>query len=163
MDIRLQSIAREDRRAVIDLFNHYVEHGFAAFAETPLPYGFFERFIDMTAGLPTLTAKNAVGELLAFGLLRPHSPWSTTSHVAEITYFVVPSQTRQGIGSRLLAELERQAKPCGIRIFLASISSLNEPSLAFHRKHGFTEVGRFKTICVKHGTPFDSVWMEKIL
>jgi L-amino acid N-acyltransferase YncA len=163
MDIRLQPISPDDRQAVIDLFNHYVEHGFAAFAEVPLPYAFFDRFMEATAGGPTLTAKDPAGTLLAFALLRPHSPWSTTAHVAEITYFVAPGCTRQGIGSRILAELERQAKARGIRIFLASISSLNEPSLAFHRKHGFTEVGRFKSICVKHGTPFDAVWMEKIL
>jgi len=63
----------------------------------------------------------------------------------------------------MLAELETRAREIGIRIFLAAISALNEGSLAFHRKHGFVEVGRLREICIKRGTPFDVVWMQKML
>jgi L-amino acid N-acyltransferase YncA len=31
------------------------------------------------------------------------------------------------------------------------------------RKHGFTEVGRFRQICIKNGIPFDTVWVQKML
>jgi len=51
----------------------------------------------------------------------------------------------------------------GIEILLANVSSLNEPSLRFHRKHGFTECGRLRRIAVKHNTPFDIVWVERDL
>jgi phosphinothricin acetyltransferase len=56
-----------------------------------------------------------------------------------------------------------EAKTMGIRIFLASISSLNEQSIQFHLKHGFVECGRFKGIGKKHGRTFDMIWMQKYL
>lgn len=163
MDIRLSPIAPADGREVVDLFNHYVQHGFAAFPEEPLPYPFFDRLMEAARGWPTVAARTSDGRFLGFALLRRHNPWPTSSHVAEITCFLSPEATRQGIGSRMLAELEARAKECGIRTILASIASLNEGSLAFHRKHGFVEVGRFRDVCVKRGVCFDAVWMQKTL
>jgi len=163
MDVQLAPLTPADGRAVIDLFNHYVAHSFAAFPEDPVPYPFFERLLEAGHGYPTVAAKTCDGRFVGFALLRPHSPWPTCSHVAEITYFVAPDAMRQGIGARMLGDLETRAQDHGIRTILAAISSLNETSLAFHRKHGFVEVGRFRDVCIKHGTPFDVVWMQKTL
>jgi L-amino acid N-acyltransferase YncA len=46
---------------------------------------------------------------------------------------------------------------------MASISSLNTQSLAFSRKLGFEEVGRFRRIGEEHGREFDVVYMQKWL
>jgi len=163
MDAHLSLITPADARSVIDLFNHYAMHSFAAFPENPLPHAFFDRFLEMARGLPTVAAKDAEGRLRGFALLRPYIPWPTSSYVAEIAYFVAPDSTGQGIGTKMLADLETQAKTHGIKTILASIASLNEMSLAFHRKHGFAEVGRFRNVVIKRGTPFDTVWMQKDL
>jgi L-amino acid N-acyltransferase YncA len=163
MEIQLSPITPADRPALLDLFNYYVEHGFAAFAEQPLPPAFIDRLLDLAKGYPALTLKDRAGRLLGFGLLRPHNPLSTFAHTAEITYFLAPDCTRQGFGTRLLRELERGAREKGIRTILAGISSLNDASLAFHHKHGFVEVGRFRQVGIKKGTPFDVVWMQKML
>jgi len=163
MDIHLSPISPDDRDAVVDLFNHYVADGFAAFPEDPLPPVIFDKLLEATAGRPTVTAKDSEGKLLAFGLLRPHGAFPTAAHVAEITYFVAPEHTGQGIGAQLLADLEARGKEQGVRTILAPISSLNEGSLAFHAKHGFVEAGRFRDACIKNGTSFDVVWMQKML
>ena len=106
MDIRLSPISPDDAEPIVELFNHYVRHGFAAFAEQPLPVAFFAKLLESAAGRPTVAAKDAEGRLLGFGLLRPHGPFATTAHVAEITYFVAPDCTGQGIGSRMLREFK---------------------------------------------------------
>jgi phosphinothricin acetyltransferase len=162
MDVHLMPLMPADRQAVVDLFNYYVEHGFAAFHQ-PLPPVFADRLLELARGYPTVAAKDPSGRLLGFGLLRPHNPLSTFAHVAEITYFLAPDRTRQGLGTRILHELERGAREKGLRTLLAAISSLNEASLAFHRKHGFVQVGRFRQVCVKKGTTFDVIWMQKML
>lgn len=163
MDIQLSPITPADGRDVVDLFNHYVLNSFAAFPEEPMPYPFFDRLMEAARGWPTLAARSLDGRFLGFALLRRHNPWPTSAHVAEITYFIAPDATGRGIGSKMLAELEARAKDHGIRTILASIASLNEGSLAFHRRHGFVEVGRFRNVCIKRGTPFDAVWMQKTL
>jgi len=163
MELRLEPISPGDRDAVVDLFNYYIENSFAAFPEQPVPCAFFDRLLQSTAGRPTVVAKEPNGRLLGFGLLRPYSPFATSAHVAEITYFVAPDCIRRRIGSRMLDRLLDRAKDQGISTILAPISSLNDNSIAFHRKHGFEEVGRFRGVCIKNGTPFDVVWMQKTL
>jgi phosphinothricin acetyltransferase len=162
-DIQLSPITPADRPAMLDLFNYYVGHGFAAFPEQPLPLAFIDRLLDLAKGYPALAVKDRAGRLLGFGLLRPHNPLPTFAHTAEITCFLAPDCTRQGLGTRLWQELERQATEKGIRTILAGISSLNDGSLAFHRRHGFVEAGRFRQIAIKKGTAFDVVWMQKML
>jgi len=163
MDIRLTPITPADRQPMLDLFNYYVRHGFAAFAEQPLPLAFIDRLLDLAKGYPALVAKDPAGRLLGFGLLRPHNPLPTFAHTAEITCFLAPDHTRQGLGTRFLQTLEAEAREKGIRTILAGISSRNEGSLAFHRQHGFVEVGRFRRVCRKNGTLFDVIWMQKML
>jgi len=55
------------------------------------------------------------------------------------------------------------AKAQNIDRILASISSRNPESLAFHRRHGFEDCGRFPQVGHKHGEEFDVVWMSKRL
>jgi phosphinothricin acetyltransferase len=163
MDIRLSPITPADRAAVVELFNYYVEHGFAAFAEQPMSLTFADRLLELARGYPTVGAKDPAGRLRGFGLLRPHNPLSTFSHTAEVTVFLAADCTRQGLGTRILEELERGGRARGIHTILAGVSSLNEGSLAFHRKHGFVEAGRFREVCIKKGTAFDVIWMQKML
>jgi L-amino acid N-acyltransferase YncA len=163
MDIHLTPLTAADRQAMVDLFNYYVEHGFAAFPEQPVSPIFADRLLELARGYPTVAAKDSSGRLVGFGLLRPHNPLPTFAHTAEITYFLAPDHTRQGLGTRLLHELEQEARAQGLRTLLAAISSLNEPSLAFHRKHGFVQVGRFRQVATKNGTTFDVIWMQKML
>lgn len=163
MEVQLDPISPADREAIIDLFNHYVTNSFAAFPDRKVNYAFFDLLTEAAGDYPALAARDASGRLIGFGLLRPHHPLPAFAHVADATYFLAPDSTRQGIGSRILGELERQARARGITTLLASICSLNEPSIAFHLKHGFIEAGRFRQIGRKMGQLFDVVWMQKML
>jgi len=49
----------------------------------------------------------------------------------------------------------------GMINFIAHLSSKNEQSIQFHKKHGFTECGRLKDIGIKFGQLFDIVWVQK--
>jgi phosphinothricin acetyltransferase len=59
--------------------------------------------------------------------------------------------------------MAREANVKGITVLLASISSKNPASLAFHEKHGFVECGRLHNTGFKFNERFDVVWMEKDL
>jgi phosphinothricin acetyltransferase len=119
--------------------------------------------MSMSQGYPFLVAKDGEGKVLGFGLLRPHNPMPAFSRTAEITYFIAPDHTRKGIGGKMLDRLLAEAREMGITSILASISSLNPGSLAFHEKHGFRECGRFVGIGRKKGREFDVVWMQRMV
>ena len=162
MSCTIRPLRDEDRSAVREIFNHYVVHGTAAYTEDPVSGEFTER---MTAaaldGGAWVAEKEAT--VVGFALLRPYSSHSTFSHTAVVTYFIAPQSTRSGIGSLLLARLVEGARSHGVETILAHISSDNAPSLAFHRRHGFVECGRFRSIGRKRGRTFDVVWMQRML
>jgi len=162
-DCMFAPITLSDQRSVIDLFNYYIENSFAAFPEESVPYEFFGLFMNACREYPTVAAKDVSGVLLGFGMLHAHSPMPAFSQTAEITYFIAPHMTGRGLGSLMLAHLEAEGKKQGISCILAHISSLNEGSIRFHQKNGFTVCGRFRRVGKKNGVVFDTVWMQKQL
>lgn len=161
-EITLEQIAESDREQLIDIFNYYIENSFAAYPEKKVPYEFFDIILGMCKDYPSVAVKNKKGNLIGFGMLRPHNPMPAFKHTAEITYFISPGMTGRGIGSKLLEYLENKASSCSISCILASISSLNDGSIRFHSNHGFTECGRFRKVACKKDVYFDTVWMQKL-
>lgn len=163
MNSTLQPLAEEHRQSVIDIYNHYVDHGFASYREIRIPYEAFDRFLAMSKGFPAYVSISEEGQVEGFAFLHAWHPSECFTRIAEVTYFLHPDATRKGIGSRLLKRMIEEAAVMKVDRILASISSRNPESLAFHRKYGFEECGRFSGIGTKHGQDFDVVWMMKRL
>jgi L-amino acid N-acyltransferase YncA len=162
-EITFNPISEFEREEIIDLFNHYIEHSFAAYPEQKVPYEFFTFFLETSRNYPSVVARLPDGNVAGFGLLRAHNPIPSFRHTAEITYFIQPGLTGNGLGSRILARLESEGKLKGITTILASISSLNKGSIRFHEQHGFTPCGRFVNVGMKRGVTFDTIWMQKFI
>lgn len=160
-DFHLEPMSDSHGRAVIDIYNHFITHGMAAYPDQPVPHEFFGRFQQMTQGYPSYVAVTSAGQVIGFGFLRPLHPASTLRRTAEVTYFLSREFTRQGIGTALLNRLVEEAASRGIDSLVASISSQNEQSISFHRKNGFQECGRFARAGRKNGQDFDIVWMQR--
>lgn len=163
MKYSINPVANEDREAIMDIFNYYVENSFAAYPENKLPYQAFDLFLQMSKGFPSGSIRDRGGRVVGFGMFHSHNPMPTFSHTAEVSYFVHPDHTGNGLGKMLLDFLEKGAIENGITNILANISSLNAGSIRFHQRNGFTECGRFKKVGRKNGQEFDTVWMQKML
>jgi L-amino acid N-acyltransferase YncA len=163
MDIKVRPLTRQYQKDVIDIFNYYIENSFAAYPENRVPYDFFEILLRMCDGYPAIIAEDENGNILGFGMLRAYNPLPTFSQTAEISYFLKAGLTGKGIGKTIFDSLVQEGRKKGITSILANISSLNEGSLNFHKKNGFTECGRFKNICKKNGKQFDIIYTQKIL
>ena len=163
MDYSLETMSASHRQPVIDIFNHFIRHSHAAFLTEPVDDSFFDHFLKMSRGYPAVVVKDAAQQVVGFAFLRPHHTADTLRRATEITYFILPEHTRQGLGSAILELFMEQAGPMGIDTFLAAISTKNEESLRFHLKNGFREAGRFAKIGRKFGEDFDVVWLQKHL
>ncbi len=163
MSHSVRPMSPDDRYPIMDIFNHYVENSFAAYPEIRLPYQAYDMFLQMSEGYPRGTVVDQDGRIVGFGMLRTYHPMPVFSKTSEITYFLDPGHTGKGLGKELLDYLERGGREMGLTTILASISTLNPGSIAFHRKNGFSECGRFLGVGVKKGHVFDVVWMQKIL
>jgi len=163
MGYRFESMKPDHRKPVIDIYNHYIEKSWAAYPDEPVGYALFDRFLDMTRGYPSLVVQTDSGDVVGFAFLRAFLPAATFRRTVEITYFILPEHTHQGLGGKILECFERDAEESGVDNLLASISSRNPLSLDFHRKHGFVECGRLRSVGRKFGEDFDVVWMQKII
>jgi len=159
----VEPLQRADAGGMLEIFNHYIADGFAAYPEEPLALDAMQHLLDDCADHPRLAARDEAGRLVGFAFLRPYAAYATFSRTALVTYFIASEHTGRGLGTRMLARLEREARDVGIGTMLAHVSSENPGSLAFHTRHGFVECGRFLRIGVKKGRAFDVVWFQKSL
>ncbi|MGP8173826.1 MAG: N-acetyltransferase family protein [Terracidiphilus sp.] len=163
MTYELTALAEADRAAVAAIFNHFVEHSFAAYPDEPVGNEFLDRVLVLSKGYPAVSVKTDAGEVVGFGFLRAFHAASTFRRTAEIAYFLMPEHTGRGLGERMLTHFIAEARALGIDNLLASVSSLNEQSLRFHAKAGFECCGRFPAVGRKSGRDFDVVWFQKRL
>jgi phosphinothricin acetyltransferase len=163
MRIALEPITLDDREDIIDIFNFYTENSFAAYTATPLSYEMFDAFMQFSWGYPTVTAKDGIDRVIGFGMLRPYSSIPAFSCTAELTCFLRNGYTGKGIGKIILDHLIAEGRAMGITSILASISSMNDGSIRFHTKNGFSECGRLKAIGEKRGVRFDVVYCQKMI
>jgi L-amino acid N-acyltransferase YncA len=162
MDYTIVPLSERHCQGVIEIFNFYITESHAAFPDKPVTEAFFRRFLEMSRGYPTAAAM--AGDIVAgFGFLRPFHWAATFSHTAEITYFLRPEHTRRGLGTTLLELLCQQAYHQGLQVIIASLSSRNQASLAFHLKNGFEFCGSLKQVGKKFGQHFDVVLLQKHL
>jgi phosphinothricin acetyltransferase len=163
MNYELATLAEAHRAAVAAIFNHFVQHSFAAYPEELVGDEFLDRVLALSKGYPALSVKTDAGEVVGFGFLRAYHSAATFHRTAELAYFLLPEHTRRGLGRRMLEHFIQEARALGIDNLLASVSSLNEQSLHFHARAGFERCGRFPAVGRKSGRDFDVIWFQKRL
>jgi L-amino acid N-acyltransferase YncA len=163
MEYRFRPIQETDRGPLADIFNYYIENSYAAYRENIINTSFLEKLEKIASGYPLYTIETDKGEIAGFGMIHPYHPAESLSRAGELSYFLAPAHTGQGLGTRLLQRLIEDARKMGIDTLLASVSSRNEQSLNFHRKNGFVECGRFRRVGRKWDEDFDVVWMQKFI
>lgn len=160
---RLVPFVEEDAAEALRIFNEHVASGLAAYPEEPVPETFIVGLLRSAAGYPALAAEDAEGRFVGFGLLRPYSPVPAFAGTAVTSIFLSSAHPGRGVGSAILRALLGKAKEKGITKVLAHVSSRNPRSVAFHRKHGFVECGRFPGVGRKWDQTFDVIWTVKDL
>jgi L-amino acid N-acyltransferase YncA len=101
-----------------------------------------------------------ISRLMAWGTVSLFKTACTFHKIVENSVYIHPEFQRQGLGSKLLAELVRRAREAGFGSVIAVISSDQEASLALHSAAGFQEVGRFHQVGYKFDGYLDVVYLQ---
>jgi phosphinothricin acetyltransferase len=96
-------------------------------------------------------------------LNRYHPEFDTSSGVADVKCFLGLGVQRKGIGTMLLAELERHARHNNFHKLVARAFPTNRGSRRLLRKFGFRVVGVHKRDAVIDGDYIDVMILEKLL
>ncbi len=163
MQYSIVPMEEKHKPGVVAVFNYYIQNSFAAFPSRPLPEQMLDKFVDIAKAYPAVSVLDETGKVVGFAMLRPYYFEDSMKRTGEISYFLMPEATGQGIGSMILKQFIERAKLMGIDNILACISSRNIESINFHKKHGFEQVGMFKRVGRKFDQDFDIVWMQKMI
>ncbi|MGN7611504.1 GNAT family N-acetyltransferase [Magnetococcales bacterium HHB-1] len=162
MKISFQKIAEKHAKDIIDILNYYIKNSFSAIRDDTVGYEYFQSLNYVIKSYPTIVALHHE-EIIGFGFLHAFHPANTVSKTAMITYFIKPEFTGHGIGSTMLDKLCAMGQKQGITNIIAQVVSLNEKSIAFHKKHGFKICGQFEHVGHKHGRNFSITLLQKQL
>ncbi|MGR3467625.1 MAG: GNAT family N-acetyltransferase [Shimia sp.] len=113
--------------------------------------------------LPRVLLVARAEDVLGFATLGPFRSGPGYRHSVEHTLYVSEAARGRGIGVALLCAVEAEARAMGAHVMVGGISSGNPRSVAFHRREGFTEVGRMPEVGRKFGQWFDLVLVQKVL
>ncbi len=151
-----------DKEKVRNIFNFFIKNSFAAYPDTEFDESEFEPIMGTSPDLPKLVILYE-NRIVGFAFVNRYHRAETFNKAAVCGYFILPDFTGKGVGKIILEALEEECSTLGIKSLLVHISSRNTGSIRFHRKHGFTECGRFQNIGTKFGEDFDIIWMQKFI
>ena len=155
----IRDAAAADLPAINAIYNHYVLNSTCTYQIEPESAGARAAwFAGRGAVHPVLVAEEA-GVVLGWGSLSPFHRREAFAGTAENSVYVHHGHQRRGIGSLLLAELQR-GREQGLHTIVAAISAEQAGSIALHRRHGFRETGRLFEAGRKFGQWLDVVYLQ---
>jgi phosphinothricin acetyltransferase len=101
--------------------------------------------------------------LLGYARSGPHKEKPAYATTVETSVYVDAEHRGRGVGNALYAALLERLDASGLRLAVAGVALPNDASERLHRVHGFTEVGVFEGVGVKHGRAWDVRWFQRPL
>ena len=154
----------DDLPAILDIYNDAVLNSTAIWNWNTVDLANRQAWFDLrkSQGYPILVA-DVEGTAIGYASYGDWRPFDGYCHTVEHSIYVAGTVRRQGAGAALLDALIGTARDAGKHVMLGGIEAGNEPSLALHRRYGFTETARMPEVGQKFGRWLDLVFMQKTL
>jgi phosphinothricin acetyltransferase len=117
---------------------------------------------DAAAGHFLLVAAEG-DEVAGYARSARHKEKPAYASTVETSVYVHDDHRGRRVGDALYAALLERLDACGRRLAVAGVALPNDASERLHRAHGFTEVGVFRGVGVKHGEVRDVRWYQRPL
>ena len=160
----IRPIEGRDLPAIVAIYNDVMQTSATIWREEPTSLEERAQWLaDMSAhGYPAFVATDASG-VLGFIASEPFRPWHGYAATCEHSIHVRRDVRSRGVGSQLLAAMERALRVRDAHVMVGGIDSDNDGSLRFHARAGFVEVGRMPEVGRMKGLWRDLVLVQKIL
>ncbi|MDV3126995.1 GNAT family N-acetyltransferase [Mycobacterium sp. 21AC1] len=156
----------EDLDAIRTIYAHHVETSVATFELAPPDRAEWDRRLTTAREreLPFLTA-TLDGVVVGYAFCAPWKTRPAYRHTVENSIYLTPQAFGRGIGGRLMRALLDGCAAAGVREVIAVIVDSDDAaaSFALHRKYGFNEAGRLRSVGFKQGRWLDTVLLQRSL
>jgi len=152
-----------DSEAISRIYNHYVRRTVVTFEEETISSSeICRRIQEIQSSLIWYVAERD-DEVVGYTYAGKWSGRCAYRFSTEVTTYVAPDHTEQGIGSTLYGKLLPALKDRDIPAVLGGISLPNEASVSIHEKFGFSKVAHFREVGFKFNRWIDVGYWQRIL
>ncbi len=164
LSVILRDSKETDCEVIQHIYAHHVLFGTASFEITPPTVDEIrQRRADVVGkGLPYIVAEHA-GVVVGYAYVTLYRPRPAYRFTVENSVYVQEGLAGEGIGSKLLVELIKQCEQAGYRQMIAVIGDSSAASVALHKRHGFEQVGLFRSVGFKAGAWRDTAMLQLAL
>jgi L-amino acid N-acyltransferase YncA len=142
IDLEIRAMRPDDWPRVASIYEAGIATGDATFETVAPPWDSWD---DDHLKEPRLVASRA-GSVVGWAALSPVSDRCVYQGVAEVSVYVDPAASGQGVGRAVLGALVKASESAGIWTLQTGIFPENTASLALHQGCGFRIVGRREKI-----------------
>ena len=163
--LEIRPVTDDDLVAIQKIYAHHVIHGLASWELEPPDIAEIAARRDgfLSRGYPYLVAI-LDGEVLGYAHAGPYRTRPAYRFTVENTIYLHPDRAGQGIAQPLLQRIIDDCTGLGYRQMIAVVGdSDNQPSIRFHEKMGFRQVGLIEGIGWKADRWLDSVILQRAL
>ena len=154
-----------DLPALVEIYNHFVEHSHVTFdlqlvtLESRRPW--FDEFAT-DGPYRLLVAVDGADRAVGYASTSQFRTKAAYHPSVESSVYIAPRAHRRGLGSQLYEALIEilDDEPDVHRVY-GGIALPNEGSVALHKRCGFSHVGTFHEVGHKFGRFWDVAWYEK--
>lgn len=158
----------EDAERLVEIYSWYVLNTAVSFEyAVPSVSEFRERIRKTKEKYPYLVCLKQ-DRIIGYAYAGAYSPREAYNWTAALSVYLDRDCRRQGAGSLLYKALEERLHRQGIVNLLAGVAYceeedeyLSHDSYVFHRKMGYEQVARMKTIGKKFNRWYDLLWLQK--
>ena len=169
-EVKIRIACADDAENLLKIYSPYIEKTAITFEYTaPTAEEFRERIEKTLLRFPYLVAeigKKTVG----YAYAGYYIPRTACDHACEVSIYLDESFRGTGVGAMLYGKLFEILACQNITNIYASVAFADEEdeylthaSVRFHKREGFTEIGRFRKCGYKFERWYDLLWFEKII
>lgn len=154
-----------DAAQLTAIYNYYIQHTTISFRIALTDVSLKEQQITERIGLNPFLVADYEGQVIGFAYTSDAGAYEGYNPTKEISIYLDANVQAKGIGSRLYEALEQDVRDNYPNIYklISQVTSSNQGSLNFHKKHGFNEFGHCKNMGYKFDQWLDVIYLEKNL
>ena len=158
-----RDMREEDLPAVLDIYNHYITTTTATFDPDAVTRETVRVRIPIGHDLYKAYVICHMGKMAGFCFLSQFKSHKSYDRTAQVSVYLKPEHTRQGLGTKAVRHLGEVAAARGLKVIVASISGENEGSIQFFRKLGWEQCAHFRGVGEKWGRAMDVIVFQSFL
>ena len=166
MDVIIRNARPDDAAGIVEMWNPIIEEGKYTVFDQPFTVEAEKAYIESLNERDIFIVAERVldGHIVGFQSMSPFpNVGMAMAHVGTCGTFVDQGTRRQGIASKLFAQLFAEAKQKGYEKIFTYVRADNETALAVYQSQGFRIVGRAERQAKIQGQYVDEIIIEKML